>query len=149
MDSYCAASCSSIRQERRYIVNPETKAAHTPTPWIFDEVATSCGRCFRIGSRENIDGHKASKRLGSRTLPAYACIYDDFGSGETINKANAEFIVRAVNSYHQLLAALKGMYELPTTKGIEMKFHGRDTLSYMAKIIAAADDAIRKAEGRA
>lgn len=77
-------------------------SAHTPTPWIFDEVKTSCGRAFRIGSAEIIANHEASKRQGARTLPAYACIYDDYGTGETVNKANAAFIVESVNNAHRL-----------------------------------------------
>jgi hypothetical protein len=76
---------------------------HTPTPWTFDEIPTSCGRAFRIGSREIIDNHEASKGKDVFALPAYAVIYDDCGHGETVNKANAAFIVHACNSHAQLL----------------------------------------------
>lgn len=68
---------------------------HTPGPWIFDEIPTSCGRCFRIGSPEIIANHEASKSKGSRTLPAYGCVYDDWGRGETENKANARLMAAA------------------------------------------------------
>ena len=91
-------------------MNPPTTAAqtaHTPTPWTFDEVPTSCGRAFRIGSREIIDGHEASKSRGALTLPAYAVIYDDYGSGETVNKANASYIVECCNNYSSALAQLR------------------------------------------
>ena len=77
-------------------------ATHTPTPWIFDEIMTSCGRCFRIGSAEQI---AARKPRGG--IPSYACLYDDWGQGENATKANAAFIVRAVNSFDDLVAALK------------------------------------------
>lgn len=63
--------------------------AATPGPWICEEVPTSCGRCFKVGSREVLDGHEASKSRGHLALPAYACIYDDCGHGETVNKSNA------------------------------------------------------------
>ena len=98
-------------------MNPPTTAAqtaHTPTPWTFDEVPTSCGRAFRIGSREIIDGHEASKSRGALTLPAYAVIYDDYGSGETVNKANASYIVECCNNYSSALAQLRQAREWQT-----------------------------------
>ncbi len=79
-----------------------TQTKHTATPWEYDEVETSCGRCFRIGSREQLDApHK------SRIVPSCACLYDDYGSGENTTKANAAFIVRAVNAHDELVAALE------------------------------------------
>lgn len=83
----------------------------TPAPWTFDEIPTSCGRAFRIGSREIIDGHEASKSQGARTLPAYAVIYDDWGRGETVNKANTQHIVEAVNAYARLLTERRELVE--------------------------------------
>ena len=38
--------------------------------------------------------------------PTYVCVYDDYGTGENIQKANATFIVKAVNSHDQLVRAV-------------------------------------------
>lgn len=114
-------------------------SAHTPTPWMFDEVPTSCGRCFRIGSAEIIAKHEASKSFGARTLPAYACLYDDYGSGDTVNKANAAFIVHAVNRHEELIAALRSARA--TIANTHPKFN-RDV------ILDQLDAAIAKTEAR-
>lgn len=78
-----------------------SEAKHTPLPWIYDEVKTSCGRCFRIGSSDQL---AEPRKLG---VPAYACLYDDYGFGENAAKANAELIVTAVNERADLLAKLE------------------------------------------
>lgn len=84
----------------------DSKEGHTPTPWIMDEVPTSCGRCFRIGSEDQV-----RQTRGSRRLPSYACLYDDYGAGENQAKANAALIVRAVNSHKALVEALTALVE--------------------------------------
>ncbi len=137
-----------------------TAPPHTPGPWIFDEVPTSCGRCFRIGSAEMIDKHEASKGSGARTLPAYGCVYDDWGSGETVNKANARLMAAAP----ELLAALRPLASLApaikddmaddcaiiTARGplyVALGIEGRTLIS--VGDVRRAVAAIAKAEGRA
>lgn len=63
----------------------------TPGRWIADQVPTSIGRCFRVGSREQLDQPKTERKL-----PAYACLYDDwtFGAGDNQTSANAKLIAR-------------------------------------------------------
>jgi hypothetical protein len=73
-------------------------AEHTPTPWAISEVKTSCGRCFKIGSDE---------MLSEAGKPTYVCVYDDYGFGDNAQRANANFIVKAVNSHDALMKALE------------------------------------------
>lgn len=86
---------------------------HTPTPWKVIEKQTQVGRCFCIGGEDQF----AEKSLTNR-VPSYACLYDDYGQGDNVTKANAEFIVRACNRDHifdALVAALELI--LPMAKG--------------------------------
>jgi hypothetical protein len=74
---------------------------HTPTPWIFDEVRTSCGRAFRIGNEQQV---KLARDEKPRGLPSYAVLYDDYpGHPDNEAKANAAFIVECVNSHASLV----------------------------------------------
>lgn len=76
---------------------------HTATPWMFRAVPTSSGMCFKVGPEEIIYSDHGGVHL-----------YDDHTSlnphkaGE--QKANAEFIVRAVNAHDDLAAALTDLY---------------------------------------
>lgn len=58
--------------------------AHTPGPWSYDEVTTSCGRAYRIGSGEMLSAGKGC-----------CIIYDGYGHGENARKANARLICAA------------------------------------------------------
>ena len=75
---------------------------HTPGPWQFDEVATTCGRAFRIGAGEML---KAGKGC--------CIIYDDYhGNPENERKANARLIAAApdlLDACDFALTILEGM----------------------------------------
>jgi hypothetical protein len=75
---------------------------HTPTPWTIEEVKTSCGRCFKIGSPEMLNGEGK---------PTYVCVYDDYGRGDNQQQANAAFIVEAVNGREALLTEIDRLQE--------------------------------------
>jgi hypothetical protein len=113
---------------------------HTPTPWEFDEVHSQSGRCFRIGSRAQLDYKRTLSEGNSRRLPSYACLYDDghYG-GDSPAAANAAFIVKCVNAHDDLLAALKAL--LP-------EGWGDDETMYHMPGVKQACEAIAKAEGR-
>lgn len=89
---------------RRAAAGDKAEVAHTPTPWVVKEVATSAGTCFRVGPQHIVDMNHGGM-----------CLYDDHyqhnphASGE--QRANAAFIVRACNLYEDLVAALKASEE--------------------------------------
>lgn len=60
--------------------------AATPGARIANEIRTSCGRCFRIGTAEQI----AAKKRGKQS--SYACLYDDYGAGENQAFRDARYI---------------------------------------------------------
>lgn len=62
----------------------------TPGPWAYDKVKTSCGHCFRIGAPSQL-----AKERDIRTLPAYACLYVDYGNAGLEAEANARLIAAA------------------------------------------------------
>lgn len=100
---------------------------HTPGPWQFDEVATTCGRAFRIGAGEML---KAGKGC--------CIIYDDYhGNPENERKANARLIAAAPD----LLAALKAQL------AYEAAPSGAKRPSWM-ELVKVRDAALAKAEGR-
>ena len=41
--------------------------------------------------------------------PTYVCVYDDYGYGDNVQRANANFIVAAVNAHDALVAALRAV----------------------------------------
>jgi hypothetical protein len=100
-----------------------TQTQHTATPWIVEEVKTSCGRAFKIND-------KPDQKYG-----IIACIYDDNTSLNERNhqehEANAEFIVRACNSHDQLVAALNEIEWI-----IERETHAADMLAFIEKVAA-------------
>lgn len=105
---------------------------HSPLPWIFDEVRTSCGRCFRIGNKEQVETAKADHRPG---LPSYACLYDDFpGHPDNEAKANAALIVQAVNSYASSLQEIAEKDALITELAAARKMHVDAVNAYNDKL---------------
>lgn len=99
---------------------------HTPGPWQFDEIATTCGRAFRIGAGEML---KAGKGC--------CIIYDDYhGNPENERKANARLIAAAPELYE----ALKAVYAWQESDGDDED----EAEAARGKVITA----IAKAEGR-
>lgn len=89
--------------------------------------------------------------MGARTLPAYACIYDDYGSGETVNKANAAFIVRACNEYAQLKAEneeLKRKVLTPSAAELEV-FSLRNSHAALVEALQIAHSALLESSSTA
>lgn len=74
-------------------------SGHTPTPWL----------CTRSGPnmRTRYNQSFAIAELGERNLIA-GC-FADVSGGETVAKANAELIVRAVNNHDRLVEALSNI----------------------------------------
>lgn len=70
--------------------------SHTPTPWEFKEKDDE-GRFVIIGERDGLDVTFVADTIG--------------GLGDA-EKANAAFIVKAVNCHDELLAALVNLYAL-------------------------------------
>lgn len=70
----------------------EKETTFTPGPWVCIEVRTSCGRAFRIGKGEMIEGG-----------PSGGCIiYDDYGHGKNERESNARLIAAAPELYEAL-----------------------------------------------
>lgn len=84
---------------------------HTPGPWVFDKVETSCGHCFRIGTQDQLTQPRVAKNA-----PSYQCIYlyVDYGSHAEEAEANAKLTAAAP----QMLEALE--YARMTLADIEV-----------------------------
>ncbi len=119
------------------------KAEHTKTPWEVKRVATSMGYCYKVGSPDMANGPYGA-----------ICLYDDNTTlnphSEGVQEANADFIVKACNSYDQdqaTISALVGALE-EITKG-EGAFN-RDPLTHAGNTIgsmkAIANAAVAEAE---
>lgn len=90
-------------------VMAETK--HTPGPWEYDVVRTSIGRCFRIGSKGQLEASKC-KDSGIR-VPSYACLYDDYpGKDDNETRANARLIAAAPAMLAELESGEAGLVML-------------------------------------
>ena len=84
-----------------------TQAAHTPGPWAFETLRTSCGVCHKIGPWP----HKW--RAGTEMS---ACIYDDYPSppeGTDTMLANA----RLISAAPELLYALENLLAVKNGEG--------------------------------
>lgn len=68
--------------------------AHTPGPWKFETVRTSCGICHKIGEFQR--GNKIT----------YACVYDDYGSPDNPDSKALLANARLMASAPDLLEAL-------------------------------------------
>lgn len=69
-------------------------SGHSPTPWRFETVTTSCGHAHKfypINACMYVD-HRDMRETDAKTLEA---------------KANAELIVRAVNSHSELIECVE------------------------------------------
>ena len=84
--------------------------AHTPTPWEI---------LFEGGVPHIV---KAGPRFEGETI---ARTYGDFESS-TIDKGNAELIVRAVNNHQALVDALRRTLEIAKGYAAEARFDGLD-----------------------
>jgi hypothetical protein len=111
-----------------------TNATHTPGPWISQSAPT-------------ISGH--SRLIRSESTGDVLAFVGTFGDGVAIQ--NAEYIVRAVNSHADLLAACRAARKaillaerfIPPDGSDE-----RDAKDACTDAIAALRAAIRKAEGQ-
>lgn len=101
---------------------------HTTTPWK------------QTGSYFDADG-----RLVGRALQMKGNNLEADEKEEALSKANAAFIVRAVNSHEELLGALKMAADLCENHLIDFKKYG---LTCDADILKRYKDVISKAEGK-
>ena len=65
-------------------------AAHTPTPWYFDELRGNDGMGYVCGPADEVITH-----------------HGDHSLSQGINQANAAFIVRACNAHEELVEAAR------------------------------------------
>ena len=79
---------------------------HTPGPWLLETVATSCGRCHKIGVFP-------TRRSGQST---YACVYEDSlnvgEGGDTELTANARLIAAAPDLLQALDHAARSLLSM-------------------------------------
>ena len=105
---------------------------HSPLPWVVGRPDVDGDARYSYGIRDREDWVLADVLT--------TCAYSD-AAGRELAEANAEFIVRCVNSHDDLLAALKAIvagYDGPTV----------DIGTAVSSHIQAARMAIKKAEGR-
>lgn len=77
------------------------ETAHAPGPWQIDEVRTSCGRAFRIGTGEMLAAGKGC-----------CIIYDDYpGIPNNQRAANAHLIGASPDMYEALQVLLEAKAE--------------------------------------
>jgi hypothetical protein len=108
-------------------------SAHSPLPWATED--TTLDICTGIVSVETVDAIQVSP--ASRMSYAIAYVPSEYHV-ET-QRANAEFIVRAVNSHEELVAALEGL------RALIIGECGKST--YECVDGERADAALAKAEG--
>ena len=111
----------------------ETK--HTPAPWMVEKVKTSCGHCFKIGTKEQFQ----EKKDRPLNIPSYACLYVDYGNASNQSEANANLIAAAP----ELLEALECM--AIAACAVAMPHAGERKL--MQGAVDMAREAIKKAKG--
>lgn len=107
----------------------EKETTFTPGPWVCIEVRTSCGRAFRIGKGEMIEGG-----------PSGGCIiYDDYGHGKNERESNARLIAAAPELYEALQSCVTQMRVWVAING--------DLIGALQQNIDAAESALAKARG--
>lgn len=112
----------------------EKETTFTPGPWVCIEVRTSCGRAFRIGKGEMIEGG-----------PSGGCIiYDDYGHGKNERESNARLIAAAPELYE----ALEGLLEDFEKQMKNPSHHIPFNYSKAKKALAKAHGEDRSHEGK-
>jgi hypothetical protein len=112
---------------------------NTPTPWeighqlgdgfsIVHEIAPNCGKLLCLATVHNTGG-----------WPVHG-----FPLNDEIAKANRDFIIRACNSYAELLAALRDLVE-SASHDLEQTGYPHDQAMLTLAHIDAANEAITKA----
>lgn len=86
-----------------------TKSKHTPLPWILEH-DTDEGT-LKIWAGTAIEERYTGIYDSAGKIELYDCVYDDCESDEEMI-ANAEFIIKAVNSHKSLISALEDIAEL-------------------------------------
>jgi hypothetical protein len=112
-------------------------ATHTPTPW---RVVENDGAYVKASYLARLRIETAPE--SGRDLCLALVITD---TSELNNRANADFIVRAVNSHDDLLEALKAVTETLASWTAD---HSFDCTAHIDAVLAVANAAISKAEGR-
>lgn len=102
-----------------------TNTQHTPTPWQ--------RTAYGIWKESNQGNFKVADCIPDDGYGAYKC------PSELQAVANADFIVRAVNSHDALLEALKVAKNLLDEQAIDDRYHAEHTM---------IEQAIAKAEGK-
>lgn len=137
MDSYCAASCSGIRQERRCVMNHETKAAHSPEPWTyhFEEPNNEWALVMSGGKAGQIVAN-----VNTKSCP-------DHASAPAFRVMPAEANVLLITAAPELLRELRSLVRYEEIRIAHLDADGVNTGPLKIELHAARV-AIAKAEGR-
>lgn len=95
------------------------ESAHTPLPWRIRKRGSVGGIIEALSGRVSYQGDE-----GWRVVATYQpCMRADATLEEEDEnaQANAELIVRAVNSYHDMLAALEGIAKTLETMDMDLR----------------------------
>lgn len=103
-----------------------TKTTHTPLPWKVERVGDTLEVC--------------------RDAAQVVCMTSIGGDTEALRRANYEFIVRAVNSHYDLLAALRVLQGWWETSQIGATMSAMGQQADYHKALRMARAAIAKAE---
>lgn len=118
-----------------HISNTDKKVQHTPTPWGFEKI--------------NYDAYSSAIRTIdplSKELNGGSFTVAHLAGANGVAEANAEFIVRAVNSHEVLLSALRSVRNEYRSYILNDPNNLQDSKG--SRILAQIDYAISEAEGR-
>lgn len=107
-------------------VSASIEAAHTPTPWT-------------APAQDDWRHHMAVVMAGTgESRIQVACCYDNHVK-RAVAVANAAFIVRACNSYDDMLAALKRLHQFVRTIPLDVLPQGKQLECWTLNDIARAE----------
>lgn len=121
-----------------------TKPQHTPTPW-----STNYWKCNETGMIRIESVTPAPLNSTQRVTTIVAKVPASDTSVLNEDKANAEFLVRAVNNYEQMLDALKvasGALQIAARNVPEVYYNG--VSSKITDLQLSVERAIAQAEGK-
>lgn len=87
------------------LVTDPQKATHTPGPWLVNDAGHVYAREFyKPAPFTDTEGNHHPDHMGGLVALVYCCFDSEYLNGS--REANAEFIVRAVNSHQALVEAV-------------------------------------------
>lgn len=82
--------------------------------------------------------------LNSEKKPTYVCVYDDYGHGENVQKANAAFIVECVNNHARLIAELAAVRKALQFIADGYENHDISHVNYRVKVYQVATEVLEE-----